>query len=904
MAKPKKKISPALLVPGIVSVAIIALGIFSVVRAVDNNLYDVYLHLKPAIPESSTILLMDVDDTAISSLGQWPWPRNIMADGLITMKELGLGTAVFDIEYLEHSPPGIDRHYMENDLKTSFNRSFGELGSNFADLFSAIRNQQMTLRDAAPYVNELLAQTQTTGTELYRSSTKVARNNDLYLGQAMAFLENTFITLNRLEQPENAADSPLAKLAKQRFPVTIEGQEGRVPKYVDFKIPLEELVVRAKGAGLTNVQIDNDGKRRRIRLLENIGGKWYPQLVFAPLLQLLGNPKVILSSGELRLEGAHFPDDTTQNLAIPLDEDGMMLINWSPATFLGSFQHESFASLVNLNKDEDIVVARLFELAQRDIWKATDGSNVAQDLLTAHESLLPLKDAALESGKTADIQAWVEAKGAWRKALGEFIQPQSLVSLEQFADQQITGSKGTDKELWTTEKTQTKDVFSRLEVENKNYETLHATLTKKVAGKLAIIGYTGTGTSDIGVNPFHAQYVNVGTHSSLANTLLQKQFLSETPGWLSLLLVAPLAFGLIFILRNLKPLQQNLAGFGIVLGLLAMGVLFFLLTGIFVPLSGPLLAMFLSFVAYSLVRFFGSEQEKAFITKAFSTYLSPDVIDQIVLDPSKLKLGGEEKWMTAMFTDVKGFSTISEKLTASELVALLNEYLSGMSDIVLGEKGTIDKFEGDAIIAFYGAPLDIPDHASRACMSALRMRQLEETLNVHFLEAKMTPTALMTRIGINSGQMVVGNMGTTAKMNYTIMGSAVNLSARLEGVNKQYGTWILTTEDTAKDTGDTFLFRRLDSVRVVGINTPVLLQNLLGVRAELAPETFQMVERFHQGMDAFEGRDWKTANEFFTRLEKDFPEDGPSKLYAKRSAEYLAKPPAEDWDGVFNLTEK
>ena len=227
-----------------------------------------------------------------------------------------------------------------------------------------------------------------------------------------------------------------------------------------------------------------------------------------------------------------------------------------------------------------------------------------------------------------------------------------------------------------------------------------------------------------------------------------------------------------------------------------------------------------------------------------------------------------------------------------------------MSDIVRAEQGTIDKFEGDAIIAFFGAPLDIPDHASRACLAALRMRQLEEKLNVHFLEAKMSPTPLMTRIGINSGQMVVGNMGTTQKMNYTIMGNAVNLSARLEGVNKQYGTWILTTEFTAKDTGERFLFRRLDSVRVVGINTPVLLQNLLGLRAELPPETIQMVERFHQGMDAFEARDWKAASQLFSQLEKDFPEDGPSKLYSKRSMEYLAKPPIASWDGVFNLTEK
>ena len=904
MATSPKKVSPALIVPGIVSVVIIALGLFSVVRSIDSNLYDVYLHIKPALAESPRILLLDVDDAAITKLGQWPWPRNIMADGLVTMRELGLGSAVFDIEYLEHSPPGIDLHYMQNDLPVAFHRGIGELGGNFADLFTALQNRQMTLKEAAPYVNELLTQADSAEKDLYQSATKVARNNDLYLGQAMGFLQNTFITLNRLEKPTNEADSALLKGARERFPVQVEGSEGRLPKYVDVKIPLTELVTRAKGAGITNVQIDNDGKRRRIRLLENIGGVWYPQLVFAPLIDLLGRPKLILSPNNLRLEGAHYPDGTVQNVDIPLDEDGMMLINWSPATFDAAFAHVSFSKLVDLNQNEDLVVQRLFDLSQRDIWKATDSGNVSQDLLVAHEALLPLKNAALESGKAEDVQAWLDAKKAWRQNLADFLAPTTLTMLMETADQQISVAKGADRDLWTLEKTQSKEIFELLAAETVNYESLFSALADRLGGKMAIIGYTGTGTSDIGVNPFHAQYVNVGTHSSLANTILQRQFLSETPGWFSLLLVAPFAFGLIFVLRNLKPLQQNLLGFGIVLGLLAVGIVIFLLTGVFVPLSGPLLAMFLSFVAYSLVRFFGTEQEKAFLKSAFSTYLSPDVIDEIVLDPGKLKLGGTEKWMTAMFTDVKGFSTISEKLTASELVALLNEYLSGMSDIVLAEKGTIDKFEGDAIIAFFGAPLDIPDHASRACLSALRMRQLEEKLNVHFLEAKMSPTPLMTRIGINSGQMVVGNMGTTAKMNYTIMGNAVNLPARLEGVNKQYGTWILTTEYTANDTGDRFLFRRLDSVRVVGINTPVLLQNLLGVRSELPPETFELVEQFHKGMDAFEARDWKAAAAIFTALETRFPEDGPSKLYSKRSQEFLAKPPVATWDGVFNLTEK
>ena len=902
----KKRLSPALLVPAIVSAIFVGLSLVPVVKGIDHNLYDVYLRLKPALPESQEILLLDVDDKAIAELGQWPWPRNIMADGLVTMRELGLGSAVFDIEYLEASPPGVDRVYLDNDLKFSFRQKFGEIGTGVADLFGAIQNRQIPLKEAGGYVNDLLQMTVDAESELYDGAKKVARNNDQYLGQAMGLMQKTFITLNRSLVSENNEGSPLRMLAAERYPVTVEGDEGRLPRYVDFKIPLEPLVARSAGAGITNVEIDSDGKRRRIRLLEKIDGKWYPQLVFAPLLDRLGNPKLVLSPGSLKMLGAQYSDGTVRDVTIPLDENGMVLINWSPATFLGSFQHLSFAALLELNRAEAKIIERLFDLSQADVWKALDAGNVAQNLLDLAATVNALKNTAIETNAVTDIAAWLEAKTQWRAAVTSFAVPETLDVLTATADQQIALSSDdpTNLTLWKTEKQSNAEEFGHLKDEAAQYQTIRSGVEKLVQGRLAIIGYTGTGTSDIGVNPFHSQYVNVGTHSSLANTILQRNFLSETPGWLSLLFIAPLAFGLVWVLRNLKPLQQNLAGFGIVLGLLALGIVLFLTTGIFVPISGPLLAMFLSFVAYSLVRFFGSEQEKAFITKAFSTYLSPDVIDQIVQDPSKLELGGTEKWMTAMFTDVKGFSTISEKLTATQLVALLNEYLSGMSDIVLSEKGTIDKFEGDAIIAFFGAPLDIPDHASRACLAALRMRQLEETLNVHFLETKMTPTPLMTRIGINSGQMVVGNMGTNAKMNYTIMGNAVNLSARLEGVNKQYGTWILTTEFTAKDTGDRFVFRRLDSVRVVGINTPVLLQNLLGVRSELPQETLAMVDRFHEGMTAFESRDWKKALAIFEDLTVKYPDDGPSKLYAKRSQDFLAKPPAASWDGVFNLTEK
>jgi len=264
--------------------------------------------------------------------------------------------------------------------------------------------------------------------------------------------------------------------------------------------------------------------------------------------------------------------------------------------------------------------------------------------------------------------------------------------------------------------------------------------------------------------------------------------------------------------------------------------------------------------------------------------------------------------MSAIFTDLQGFSSISEKLDPEKLVSLLNNYLTAMSDVVLSEMGTIDKYEGDAIIAFFGAPVDLPDHALKACVSAITMKRIEKQLNKTIMEGNMSPAPLLTRIGINTGSMVAGNMGTGNKMNYTIMGSAVNLAARLEGVNKQYGTWILASDDTVRETGDRILTRRLDKVRVIGINEPVRVHELLDTMEDAGAEKKKLVEIFHQAQEFYENRNWRAAAEGFResyKIEGKGPSSiCPSSVYFERCKKFLSNPPDETWDGVFNLTEK
>ncbi|MDR2922659.1 MAG: adenylate/guanylate cyclase domain-containing protein [Treponema sp.] len=289
---------------------------------------------------------------------------------------------------------------------------------------------------------------------------------------------------------------------------------------------------------------------------------------------------------------------------------------------------------------------------------------------------------------------------------------------------------------------------------------------------------------------------------------------------------------------------------------------------------------------------------------AFSTYLSEEVVEEVISDPARMQLGGVSRHMTALFSDIRGFTGIAEKLTPNHLVDLLNYYLSTMSDIILEQKGTIDKYQGDAIVSFFGAPLELDDHALRACAAGIMMKRIENDVNRYVLDKGISPSPLLTRIGINTGEMIVGNMGTQKKMNYTIISNAVNLASRLEGVNKLYGTWILATDSTIQETKGRLLTRRLDNIKVVGIAEPVRIHEILELKADAPDALFEKAYLFHKAMDLYEARSWKDAQEAFNQVIKLVPNDGPSLLYLERCRQYLEFPPGADWDGIFHLTEK
>ena len=906
----RKQRAPALAAIG--SAALFsALYLASFFRSAENGVYDLFLGLRPQRPRTERVALLDVDDRAIAHVGVFPWPRSVVADGLVRLKEFGAEAVVFDIEYLDSSPPGIDSVYLQRGLPRDFQRSFGDIGSNVSDLFNAVSSGQITPKEARQYAGQLADLISSERDSLLARAKGLAQDNDRYLGLAARLNGRVWATVNLQTVRLEGEQAERRAAARQRFSAAVEAAEG-VPAgdYVDVLAPIPYFLEAARGAGFTNVVIDQDGVRRRIDLARRVDGAWYLQLMMAPLLEALGNPRIVLEKGRLQLQGAALPEGGTGDISIPLDAQGRMMIDWPRTNYFESYEHVSFYALSRLEELESALDETLSALAALDSWFLPDDEGA---LILAYATLAGAVDTldsaaaalqtALESTSEEAFDQWRLGRQEARRTLREFLDSGAVETLRNTAAREAKASPAHAGAL-TAEAETAGNLAKGLSSILSEIEEIQNRMTEVFQGKICVIGRVDTGTTDIGVNPFHGEYINVGTHAAVADTILSRSFIRPIGTWASVLLALILTPLLILSMGRFKPGVRIAVGLGGAAAVFWGSFALFVATRIFVGPLGATLAVIVAAVAREAADFVSTEREKRFLRNAFGTYLAPEYVEELVSSRVNPQLGGSKKFMTALFTDVRGFSTISEQLDPEALVGLLNRYLSVMSDIILDERGTIDKYEGDAIIAFFGAPLTLPDHARRALRSAILMKRAESLLNEAVLAEGLTPAPLATRIGINTGDMVVGNMGTGKKMNYTMMGNAVNLAARLEGVNKQFNSWILTTESTVKEAGPEFLVRRMARVRVVGIFEPVRLYEVLDFASE-APEALKKTtELFHTALEAFEAKDWTESGRLFRVVLDHDPEDGPSKKYLERLAGFSKKPPIKNWDGVFNLTEK
>ena len=407
-------------------------------------------------------------------------------------------------------------------------------------------------------------------------------------------------------------------------------------------------------------------------------------------------------------------------------------------------------------------------------------------------------------------------------------------------------------------------------------------------------GFSAPGLLDLRPTPVSKVYPGVEIHATALDNLLTRMFLRDLPAAATALATLLLALATGLAGRYSRNSWQTVLGFVVLLPLtFALGFAGYL-AGWWWPIAPGFLAVALTLIGAVVVNYATEGRQKAFIKSAFKHYLGPEIIEQIIADPGKLQLGGEKRALTIFFSDIEKFSSFSERLDPPTLTKLLNEYLSEMGACLTAEGGYLDKYIGDAIVAFWNAPLGQADHAARACRAALRCQQRLAELRPQFQE-RMGVT-IKNRIGLNTGEVTVGNMGSYERFNYTILGDAANLASRLEGANKAFGTYLMVSETTWQQSGGNFVGRELGKLRVVGRKTPVRVYELAGLPGAERPAHFAA---FEAALAQFYAGDFAAALAAFAQL----PDDPASRAYVAQCRELLAHPPTA-WDGVWSLTEK
>jgi len=446
---------------------------------------------------------------------------------------------------------------------------------------------------------------------------------------------------------------------------------------------------------------------------------------------------------------------------------------------------------------------------------------------------------------------------------------------------------------------------------------------------IILIGPTDTLLQDLGPCPFDNEPVpRVGIHGNLVKTLLSGRFLHRLPehggvAWwdFSVVMLISLAMTLLAMKRGRRSLTLKLSA--VLLGTVYVYVAFevFHRFDVILPVAPPVLAGFLSSFGVLVWQSIEEERQKSRIRGMFGAYLSPNVVEGLIDSGRQPELGGHDAEITAYFSDIQGFSALSEVLESSRLVSLLNEYLSTCTDIVQNEGGTLDKYIGDALVAMYGSPAPLPDHAYRACRSALKMQEALDALRSRWRSGSarwpVQVHGLRARVGLNTGMCMIGNMGSRTRFNYTMMGDNVNLASRMEGSARNLGVETMCTEATRlaceEHAPGRIIFRPLGRVIVVGRSKPVPVHEIVCFGPGAPTRTLECVDLFTHGLERMRERDWDGARDYFQRsalLEPKQP-SGESGVFTnasltrlERLAHYESNPPPADWDGVEVMTEK
>ena len=422
---------------------------------------------------------------------------------------------------------------------------------------------------------------------------------------------------------------------------------------------------------------------------------------------------------------------------------------------------------------------------------------------------------------------------------------------------------------------------------------------------IVLVGATAEGIYDSRNTPFSTVHPGLEVHANIAEDILSQSYLNIPKRADFYNLIAIMAMGIMvgMVLPRLNALKGAL--FAVMLfGIYIVGNSWiFSTTGIWLNMVYPLLVLLITYVALTVYRYFTEERQRKAIKSTFSRYASKRVIEEMLEHPDQLKLGGEVRQITVLFCDLAGFTSYSEIYTPNAMIDILGEYFNEMTEQVFAFEGLLKEYVGDELMAIFGAPLTQEDHAKRACLTALAMRNKLQELRRAWTE--MERPQLTARTGVNSGNMLVGNIGSKYRFSYGALGDDVNLGSRLEGLNKQYGTEILIGENTADLVKEQFRLRKMDYVRVKGKEKPVRVYELLGVAGiQFSEEKERQLQIYTEGFEAYQSQKWAEAFEIFKAGQEMYPKDKSFQTMSIRCRIYRDDPPKGEWDGAFRERRK
>ncbi len=870
--------------------------VYDVIELIDLKTTDFRFKLRGPIEPKAPVALLTIDDRSIEEVGRWPWGRDKIAHIIDQMMKYNAKAIGFDIVFSEaqedptlNALNRIEKNLtpLPDSVKQAFEneKSKSQPDKALADVLEKYKDRLILGSFAEEKSTETKVVESTSYQDYCRNEAFKRANSEKFVK-----LNPTFVVD---DQADLYVDVNLDPIFEQIFSVS-------------EKITMDtELKNRFKKSSFTDL---NEQEIKQLQFLTETQNmrfcsKWLtPQdeyyeplkkeyeAAFAKVSELAGkdvdtmiasfknsvkdHPIAQHEKWTINTDQIQDKAEYTASFNAEIDKDGVIR---SKNMFFRTGNRIGLSFIPTLSLETYLVANGYQAIVEIN----TDPSNQKQKKITKFEIKDPNTDQVI-----SEIPVDAQAKLAINYAGGTNSFPYLPA-----------------KELLNDKKTATVSQ-AKFNSQTKRWETLEFEVDKAefINGKSFIFGATAIGVYDLRVTPFEKAFPGPETHLNMLANLFDKNFIKTVSNEKKIMLFSILVVGGLFSIF----IAQSGAVIGFSLTALCLIVVFvldqyLLKQGLVTTMALPAIFVLFLYTALTFYKYLTEERKKKHLRSTFSKYVSPAIVDEILKDPENIELGGKKIRMSVSFSDVRGFTTISEKLDPSALSDVLNMYLTPMTNIIFQNKGTLDKYMGDAIMAFFGAPIYFPDHATHACRCALQSIEKLKQIQLEF-KAKNLPE-IDIGIGINTGDMSVGNMGSDIVRSYTVMGDSVNLGSRLEGINKEYGTRIIISQFTHAEVKDKFVTREVDQVKVKGKNEPVKIFELIA-EGSTTKEINAMLLAFNQGYTEYQMKKFTEAISSFKKGLATVPNDPVCELYIERCEEYLVEPPPENWDGVFVMKTK